>query len=89
VTALEDRVRFIRALPHVKTPEPHVQCSMPVADPAGLPGWRRQRYRAVRRDPALCQMWSVAEIDGAPLCSRHAGAAALRILFDAQPGERE
>lgn len=84
IKRLEAGVHFLRPMPQVVRPGPFVQCSAPVADPSGIPGWRKQRYERTGRDPECCQMWAVAAIDSRPLCSRHAGEAALRILFESQ-----
>jgi hypothetical protein len=67
-----------RRVPHVSS---CIQCSVPVADPHGAPGWRAAQYAKRNLDPARCALYCSVEIDGRPMCSRHAGERALQILL--------
>lgn len=62
-----------------------VQCATPVADPPGVPGWRARQYAKRGLDPHRCACYASVEIDGQPLCDRHAGIRALAILLGEQP----
>ena len=39
--------------------------------------WRKQRYGERGNDPEKCQHLAVVELDGVPMCRRHAGMVAL------------